>query len=68
MQCIETNNLQQLLEQVKPYTKKGKLATYIPELGNANPDDLGIAIFIKKQNTSMLATHKHYSLFKVFQK
>ncbi|TXR66613.1 glutaminase A [Bacillus sp. AY18-3] len=48
MQCIETNNLQQLLEQVKPYTKKGKLATYIPELGNANPDDLGIAIFHKE--------------------
>ena len=30
MQCIETNNLQQLLEQVKPYTKKGKLATISP--------------------------------------
>ena len=68
MQCIETNNLQQLLEQVKPYTKKGKLATYIPELGNANPDDLGIAIFHKKQNISMQATHKHYLLFKVFPK
>ncbi|MEH6889860.1 glutaminase A [Bacillus sp. JJ864] len=45
MQCIETNNLQQLLDQVQPYTKQGKLATYIPELGNANPDDLGIAIY-----------------------
>ena len=58
MQCIETNNLEQLLDQVKPYTKKGKLATYIPELGNANPDDLGIAISIKKQNISMLGTRQ----------
>ncbi|CAM4336725.1 glutaminase [Bacillus manliponensis] len=47
MQCIETNNLQELLDKVKPYTKKGKLATYIPELGNANPDDIGIAIYHK---------------------
>lgn len=32
----------------KTIYKKGKLATYIPELGNANPDDLGIAIFHKE--------------------
>ncbi|PHA02850.1 glutaminase A [Bacillus pseudomycoides] len=50
MQCIETNNLQQLLDQVHPYTKQGKLATYIPELGNANPDDLGIAIYHKERH------------------
>lgn len=61
MQCIETNNLQQLLEQVKPYTKKGKLATYIPELGNANPDDLGIAIFHKE--TEYIHAKKEKSSF-----
>ena len=30
MQCIETNNLQQLLEQVKPYTKKENLLLISP--------------------------------------
>ncbi|PEK97821.1 glutaminase A [Bacillus toyonensis] len=48
MQRIQTKNLEQLLEQVQTYTTKGKLATYIPELGNANPDDLGIAIYHKE--------------------
>lgn len=36
--------LEQILEKCAPYTGKGKLADYIPELTKANPDDLGICI------------------------
>lgn len=36
--------LEQLVEQCRSYTKKGKLADYIPELTKANPDHLGICI------------------------
>ena len=34
--------LEQLLEDCRPYTKQGRLASYIPELTKANADDLGI--------------------------
>ncbi|MEB9974692.1 glutaminase A [Bacillus cereus] len=47
MHGLQIGSLEKLLEQAQPYTKKGKLATYIPELGNANPSDLGIAIYHK---------------------
>ncbi|MBQ8040729.1 MAG: glutaminase A [Lachnospiraceae bacterium] len=36
--------LEQLLEECRPYTKQGHVATYIPELSKASPDDLGICI------------------------
>ena len=34
--------LEQLLEECRPYTKQGHVATYIPELAKGNPEDLGI--------------------------
>ena len=36
--------LEQLLDDCRPYTKQGRVATYIPELAKGNPDDFGIAI------------------------
>ena len=36
--------LEQLLEECRPYTKEGKVATYIPELAKGDPDDFGICI------------------------
>lgn len=36
--------LQEIVNESKKYTKKGKVATYIPELGHKNPDLLGISI------------------------
>lgn len=36
--------LEELLEQCRPYTRQGKVATYIPELSKANLDDLGIYV------------------------
>jgi len=36
--------LEELLTQCHPYTKQGKVATYIPELSKANPDDLGVYV------------------------
>lgn len=34
--------LEELLEACRPYTKLGKVASYIPELAKGNPNDLGI--------------------------
>jgi len=42
--CQKSDELTQLVEEAKRYTKDGKVADYIPELGNADPDDLSIAI------------------------
>ncbi|WP_028399837.1 glutaminase A [Ectobacillus panaciterrae] len=50
MQCMELNNLPDLLEQVKPCTNEGKVATYIPALGEANANDIGIAIYDKEHH------------------
>ena len=36
--------LEQLLEECRPYTKQGRVASYIPELAKGNPDDFGISI------------------------
>ena len=36
--------LEQLLADCRPYTRQGRLASYIPELTKANPDDLGVYI------------------------
>ena len=36
--------LEQLLEECRPYTRQGAVATYIPELAKGNPDDFGICI------------------------
>lgn len=38
------NLLQSLLESGRSYTKEGQVATYIPELSKANPDDFGICV------------------------
>ncbi len=50
IQCMELNNLPDLLEQVKPCTNEGKVATYIPALGEANANDIGIAIYDKEHH------------------
>ncbi|MFP5115516.1 glutaminase A [Bacillaceae bacterium C204] len=44
MPCQKSDELKQLVEEAKRYTKDGKVADYIPELRKANPDDLSIAI------------------------
>jgi len=36
--------LEELLEECRPYTKQGHVATYIPELAKRNPDKLGIYV------------------------
>lgn len=36
--------LNKILEASKPYTKGGRVASYIPELSKTNPDHLGVAI------------------------
>ena len=37
--------LEELLEASRPYTRKGKVATYIPELSKGDPNDLGICVY-----------------------
>jgi len=44
--------LEQLLADCRPYTRQGRLASYIPELTKANPDDLGVYI--------LRSSGKHY--------
>ncbi|MGG1677743.1 glutaminase A [Neobacillus sp. NRS-1170] len=44
MPCQKSDELQRFVEEAKRYTKDGKVADYIPELGKANPGDLSIAI------------------------
>ena len=36
--------LEQLLEECRPYTRQGQVATYIPELSKGDPNDFGICI------------------------
>jgi glutaminase len=38
--------LQQVLEEVRPLTLQGKVAAYIPELGRADRNKLGIALYL----------------------
>lgn len=44
MLCRTSDELQRYVETSKEWTKKGKVADYIPALGKENPDDLSIAI------------------------
>lgn len=44
MPCQTSEELRQLVEEAKKYTKDGRVADYIPELGKANRDVLSIAI------------------------
>lgn len=44
MLCQSNDELERLVSDAKNYTKCGKVANYIPELGEANRDDLSIAI------------------------
>ena len=38
--------LEQLLEECRPYTQQGEVATYIPELAKGNRNDLGIYVLL----------------------
>jgi glutaminase len=44
MQCRSSDELKTLVAEAKQFTKDGKVADYIPALGQANPNDLAIAI------------------------
>lgn len=44
--------LEQLIEENRHYTKKGRLANYIPELAKANQDDLGVYVVSSDGKTS----------------
>jgi len=44
MPCQTSGELKLLVDEAKQYTKDGKVADYIPELGKAKPEDLSIAI------------------------
>ena len=37
--------LERVYRESLPHLSEGELATYIPELGNVNPDQLGIALY-----------------------
>ena len=50
--------LEELLEECRPYTKMGHVATYIPELAKRNPDKLGIYILNSNGQHSQAGDYK----------
>ena len=36
--------LEELLEECRPYTLEGRVATYIPDLAKADPGDFGVCV------------------------
>ena len=48
--------LEQLLEECRPYTQQGKVATYIPELAKGDPNDFGICILNASSAIAMMPT------------
>ena len=57
--------LEELLEECRPYTKMGHVATYIPELAKRNPDKLGI--YILNSNGQLLCLGEHYKTKRLCQ-
>ncbi|CAH0347459.1 glutaminase A [Bacillus sp. CECT 9360] len=45
MGCKSNDELQQLVDEAKTYTKEGKVADYIPALKKAKANDLSVAIY-----------------------
>ncbi|MGO4887926.1 glutaminase A [Anaerobacillus sp. MEB173] len=45
MICSEQETLLEMIDLALPYTKHGKVATYIPALGEADPDTLAVSIY-----------------------
>lgn len=45
MPCQSSEELNELIEEARTYTKTGKVADYIPALSKANPNDLAISIY-----------------------
>ncbi|MEK3889381.1 glutaminase A [Bacillus sp. FSL K6-3431] len=45
MACQSSDELEVLVKEARAFTKKGKIADYIPALGKANPNDLSIALY-----------------------
>ncbi|KKB40737.1 glutaminase A [Bacillus thermotolerans] len=45
MPCQSSEELKELVEEAKKHTPNGRVASYIPALGKANPNDLSIAIY-----------------------
>ena len=56
--------LQQILQECRPYTGQGALASYIPELARQDPDRLGIAAFDKDGNMNNWWTEEDAAAFK----
>ncbi len=45
MVCRYGDDLKEMVEQVRAYTKNGKVADYIPALSKANANDIAVAIY-----------------------
>ena len=49
--------LEEILAEIRPYTRRGKVAAYIPELGKISPDKLGLRFAPRGEIPITLATH-----------
>ena len=50
--------LEELLEECRPYTKMGHVATYIPELAKRNPDKIGVYLLNSNGQHSQAGDYK----------
>ena len=50
--------INEALETGRPYIKEGEVATYIPELGRADKNKLGISIFCRDEAGSPAGTRR----------
>ena len=50
--------LEQLWEECHPYTQLGKVATYIPELSKADPEDFGIYLLLSNGRRYMIGNYE----------
>ncbi len=54
---MKNEQLEQLIHQIRPCTKEGHVATYIPELAKADRDLLGISVITKDGNIFCAGDH-----------
>ena len=59
--------INEALETGRPYIKEGEVATYIPELGRADKNKLGISIFCREAG-SLAGIRRTGSASRVFRR
>ncbi|AWG44152.1 hypothetical protein BEH_24195 [Priestia filamentosa] len=59
MQCESSQDLKNLVDEARIYTKEGQVAQYIPALREADPDKLAVAVYYPNGNCYAAGDVKH---------